>query len=88
MVESDVTKLPDFQSLDELVNFFDSHDFGDYLEQLPEADFAVNIQQRVYQIVLDHELADRLAAIARAQHTSSAKLVEYWVREKILEQAA
>jgi hypothetical protein len=88
MVKSDATELPAFQSLDELVNFFDSHDLGDYLDQMPQANFTVNIQQRVYQIVLDYELADRLATIARTKHTSSAKLVETWVREKILEQAA
>jgi hypothetical protein len=32
-------QLPSFASLDELVEFFDSHDVGEYEETLPEAYF-------------------------------------------------
>jgi hypothetical protein len=33
--------LPTFKSVDELVSFFDTHDMGDYWEQMREADLEV-----------------------------------------------
>ncbi|MGQ9630092.1 MAG: hypothetical protein ACUVXI_07215 [bacterium] len=36
--------LPHFGSLDELVEFFDSHDLGEYWDQMPEVDFEVDIK--------------------------------------------
>lgn len=40
--------MPKFQSLDELVEFFETHDLGDYLEGLPEVSFEVEIQEQIY----------------------------------------
>lgn len=37
--------LPHFTSLDELVNFFDTHDMGEFCEQMPEVDFEVDIRK-------------------------------------------
>jgi hypothetical protein len=45
MEESKGKRLPRFGSLDELVEHFDTHDWGDYLEQMPEAKFEVDIGQ-------------------------------------------
>ncbi|MFQ6015033.1 MAG: hypothetical protein ACE5NP_06290 [Anaerolineae bacterium] len=68
------------------MEFFDSHDLGEYLDQMPEVDFEVNIRRKVHLIALDADLADKLMAIARARQTSPEALVNAWVREKILEQ--
>ena len=38
--------LPSFKSVDELVVFFDSHDMGEYWEQLPEAEVQVSLARR------------------------------------------
>jgi CopG antitoxin of type II toxin-antitoxin system len=35
--------LPSFRSVDELVAFFESHDMGEYWEQLPEAEVEVSL---------------------------------------------
>lgn len=43
MAEIKSPTLPKFESSDELVEFFDTHDMGDYLEQMPEASFDINI---------------------------------------------
>ena len=66
---------------EELVDHFDTHDWGDYLEQMPEAEFEVDIGQRVHLVALDADLADRLTEIARTRRTSSEALVNTWVRE-------
>lgn len=37
-------ELPSFTSLDELVEFFDTHDLGEHEEALPEAQFEIDLQ--------------------------------------------
>lgn len=39
--EGNACGLPCFGSLDELIEFFDAHDMGDYLDEMPEVNFAV-----------------------------------------------
>jgi len=85
-IKSEAKSLPHFRSLEELVEFFDSHDLGEYLDQMPEVDFEVDIKREVHLIALDAELANKLAEIARSRQTSPEALVNAWVREKILEQ--
>lgn len=75
MAKSEAKGLPHFRSLDDLVEFFDSHDLGEYLDQMPEVDFEVDIKRRVHLIALDAELADKLTAIARSKQTSAEALV-------------
>ena len=38
--------LPAFRSVDELAAFFETHDMGDYLEKLPEAEVEVRVKER------------------------------------------
>jgi hypothetical protein len=70
-----------------MVKFFDNQDLGDYIDQMPEVDFEVDIKRRVYTIILDIDLAETLTEIARSRQISSEELVNTWVREKVLEQA-
>jgi hypothetical protein len=84
MAGNDTKSLPQFRSLDELVEHFDAHDWGDYLEHMPEADFDVDIEQQIHLVALDADLADKLTEIARTKHTSSEALVNTWVRERVL----
>jgi translation initiation factor RLI1 len=88
MAENKTQQLPAFDSIDELVNFFDNHDFGDYLEELPEVDFEIDLKRRTYVVTLDAELADKITQIAKARHTSSNQLINAWVKQMALEQAA
>jgi len=76
-----------FASLDELVEFFDTHDLGEYWDQMPEAHFEVDIRGRTHLFAIDEELASKLTRIARARQISSEALIHSWLREKILEQA-
>ena len=87
MVESETKSLPNFESIDEMVEFFDNQDLGDYLDQMPEVEFEVDIKRRVYMVTLDIKLADKLTEIARSKQISSEELVNTWIREKVLEEA-
>ncbi len=75
--------LPTFETFDELVEFFDTHDLGEY--DLPEVRFDVHIKRRTYLVAVDAKLAHQIAHIAQAQGTSFEKLIHRWLREKISE---
>lgn len=71
-------------SLDELVEFFDTHDMGEEWERMPEADFDVDIKSGRHLVAIDDQLAGALTEIAKLQQTSVEVLVDSWLREKIL----
>jgi hypothetical protein len=71
------------KSLDELIEFFDSNDMSDLWDQMPAVEFGVDIKRRIHLVAIDEELADRLAAVAKSKRTSSEKLVNIWLREKL-----
>lgn len=83
MQKSKSKKIPKFKSLDELVNFFDTNDLGEYWENMPEADFEVDLKRRTHLFSIDSELAVRLTEIAKSKQMSSQALVNVWLREKI-----
>ncbi|MCE2673082.1 MAG: BrnA antitoxin family protein, partial [Microcystis sp. 53598_E5] len=41
MTENKSKSLPKFNSTEEIVNFFDSHDLGEFESELPEVNFDV-----------------------------------------------
>jgi hypothetical protein len=86
MAESKPKSVPQFASLNELVEFFDTHDLGEYWDQMPEAHFEVAIKRRTHLFALDEELADKLTEIALSKQVPSAVLINSWLREKILAQ--
>jgi len=75
-----------FSSLDELVAFFETHDLGEYWDQMPEAHFDIDIKKRTHIFSLDEDLAETLTKIARAKHIPSRMLINEWLREKVVEQ--
>lgn len=83
MAENDSQKLPSFASLDELVEFFDRRDMGDYEEDLPEAHFEVDLQRKTHLIAIDEEINSRLTEIAEQERTPAESLVNSWLKEKI-----
>jgi aryl-alcohol dehydrogenase-like predicted oxidoreductase len=88
MKKSKNRALPHFDSLDELVNFFDEHDMGEFYEQMPEADFTVDISRRQYLFALDAEVARKLTEIAKSRKITSEALANAWLIEKIKEQTS
>ena len=72
-------------SLAALVEYFDNNDLGDDWEKMPEAKFDIDIQKRTHLVAIDEELIERVSAIAREQHVPAEKLINKWVKEKMLE---
>lgn len=83
MAKSKSSTLPEFESLDELVDFFDNHDMGEYWEQMPEAAFDIKIKRRKHLIAIDEEIVPKLNKIAKSKKVSSEKLINTWLKEKL-----
>ena len=83
MKKSKSKKLPKFSSLDDLVEFVDIHDMGDYWDQLPEANFDVDLKRNVQLVPIDSELASQIQRVANSKHTSTESLINSWLREKV-----
>jgi hypothetical protein len=78
--------LPHFDSLDDLVDFFENNDLGDYWDDMPEVDFEIDIQTTTHLFALEDELLEDLTKIARSKHIASNKLINLWLKEKLAEQ--
>lgn len=85
MAGNKTAHLPRLKSLDERVEFFDENDLGDYLEEMPEAHFEVDLRRRVFLTALEPELARKLSEYARKQDISSQTLINLWLSEKLAE---
>ncbi|MEK7833747.1 MAG: CopG family antitoxin [Acidobacteriota bacterium] len=83
MAENNQQTLPKFSSLEETVEFFDSHDLGDYLDQMPEAHFDVNLQRSTWMMAIDEEIVRRVSEIAKQEHLQPELLVNRWLQERI-----
>ena len=71
------------KKIDDLVEFFENNDMGEYWDGMPEAHFEVEIKKRNHLIVIDKNMAARTTAIAKAKKTSSESLVNSWLKEGI-----
>ena len=74
--------LPTFDSVEELADYFDTHDMSGHWEHFPEAEFTVNSQKKSYLVSVDEDVMKRLTKVARAQHTAPEALINTWLREK------
>ena len=83
MAKSKVETLPEPNSIDELVDFFETHDMGEHWEQMPEAEFEVKIKRRKHLIALEEDVVTRVTRIAKAKKISSEALINTWLKEKL-----
>jgi len=83
MAQSSARKLPASGSLDDLVEFFDTHDLGDSWDQMPEAAFDIDLQRRTHLVAVDEDLVARIVEVARTRRISSEALVNALLREKL-----
>ncbi len=83
MAESNKKKLPKFENLDALTDYFDANDMGDHLEAMPEVEFDVAMDRRLHFVAVDEDIAEKLGEISRTEHVPSGVIVNSWLREKI-----
>jgi len=86
MKENKSGAMPRFDSLDELVSFFDANDMGQFDDQMEPVEFEVDIKRKKWLISLDEGVAAKLRQIARKRQMSSEALANAWLMEKIREE--
>lgn len=81
-------KIPDFKSLDEAADYWDTHSFADYFEDTEPIEIEVRLARRKILLEIDRDLSEKLKKIARKKKQSYDKLINSWVREKIMQEAS
>ncbi|MEM8638824.1 MAG: CopG family antitoxin [Cyanobacteria bacterium P01_G01_bin.54] len=81
MAESKEKSLPSFGSTQELVDFFDEQDLGEYA--LPEVQFDVDIRQRQHFVTVNERLMGRLMRTAKMRQISVEELVDVLLSEQL-----
>jgi hypothetical protein len=76
------------ESYKEIGEFWDTHDLGDYWDQTEPVEFEVDIQSETTYYALERQLSQKLAKVAEQRGVSAETLLNMWVQEKLLEQAA
>lgn len=78
-------KIPDFASLDELVGFWETHSFADYVNDTEPVDIVVNLppQGDKLQIELKSTVASQVRKIARRRRIAPSRLVRRWIEEHV-----
>ena len=75
-------EIPRTDSIQELAQFWDSHDLSDFDGELEEVSAPVFERETVVTIHLSPEEAEAVRRIARSKGMDSADLIREWVEEK------
>jgi hypothetical protein len=76
-------KLPQTDSIQELAQFWDTHDLTDFEGQLEEVTEPVFDRDTTVQIHLESDEVDAVTKIAQSKGVANADLIRQWVVEKL-----
>ena len=79
-----VSSLSKSRSIEEMADFWDTHDAADYDDQTKEAEIEFDLETRRHYIAIDPELRDRLRKLAQARGISLESLANLWLQERAL----
>ena len=77
--------LPQTDSIQELAQFWDTHDVTDFEDELEEVVEPVFERRTVIALDLESEEAEAVKKLAQSKGVADADLIRGWVREKIYE---
>jgi len=75
--------LPQTDSIQELAQFWDTHDLADFEDALEEVSEPVFERRTVIPLNLESAEAEAVKRLAEAKGIADAELIGGWVREKI-----
>ena len=75
--------LPQTDSIQELAQFWDTHDVTDFEDELEEITEPVFERRTVIALDLESEEAEAFKRLAQSKGVADAELIRGWVREKI-----
>lgn len=77
------TSLSQSTSLQELTDFWDSHDLADFEGKTRDVPFKVKLKRVRRYVALDTELAQKIQNVARARGIRMETLVHLWLHKQI-----
>ena len=85
-----MAKIPKFRSLEEAADFWDSHDFEDYIDATHRVSIAVRIprRQKTLAISVGPKTYEKIRALAAKRGVPPRKLVSSWLTRKATEEFA
>ena len=76
-------RIPNTDSIQELAQFWDTHDLTDLEAELEEVTEPVFERQTVVEVHLGPDEAEALEELAKSRGVGSADLIRTWVKEKV-----
>jgi predicted DNA binding CopG/RHH family protein len=76
-------RLPQTDSIQELANFWDTHDLTEFEDELDEVTEHVFEPATVIPLNLESDEVEAVRRIAEAEGIADAELIRGWIREKI-----
>jgi len=77
------SKLPRTDSIQELADFWDSHDLSDFEEELEEVAEPVFVRGTAIKVPLESRQVQAVEQLARAKGVSREELIRAWVLQKL-----
>lgn len=77
------SKLPDFRTIDELAEFWETHDFTDYEDEFEDVTEPVFVRPPAIKLQLEPRQVQALGRMAKAKGLSREELIREWVLEKL-----
>ena len=78
-----ISRLPQTDSIQELANFWDTHDVTEFEDQLEEVGERVFQRDAEITVHLDTAVAKAVREIARLRGVPDSELIREWVLEKV-----
>lgn len=81
-------RIPDFKSLEEAAQYWDTHSFADHIEDTEPVEIEVSLTRRRIMLEIDNDMLEKLKKIAHKKKKGYDKLISSWIREKIIQEAS
>ncbi len=80
--------MPEFESLDKMVEAFDNRDMSDYWDSMPEVEITVSPDATsIYFISIDKNMAKELRRVAKLKNIPVRTLVQDWINERLTQES-
>lgn len=76
------------QSLEEIGEFWDTHDLADSWDETKAAEFEIDLQSEITYYAVDNRLSAEIQTFAKQHGVSADTLLNLWLQEKLQEQYA
>ncbi len=70
-------------SIEEIIEFWDTHSTADYEDELEDVSFEIELQEEIFTVALVPELVAPLQHQAKARGVSTETLVNLWLAERL-----